>query len=100
MREMFNFQVLNTLRNITSTHSDLKIYDLVLESEVAHLEPQIPTCNGVPLVIEKNEAIKTDVEDKYVYDFYYSDLGTFDDSYIDKLMRYSRNNLFSRESTV
>ncbi len=64
------------------THIDVKIYDLVLEGE-AQLKPDIPTCNGVPFVVEKCEVPK----DKYVYDIYYSDKGTIDDSYIDCLMR-------------
>lgn len=62
----------------------IKVYDLVPEGELLTKEESI-TCNGEPLVVEKSnseEAVQ------YVYDFYYSDMGTFDDTYIDQLMRY------------
>ena len=64
----------------------MNIYDLVLEGE-EQIKPDIPTCNGIPLVVEKCELSKE--EAKYVYDIYYSDNGALiDDSYLDCLMRY------------
>jgi hypothetical protein len=62
----------------------MKIYDLVLEE---HSKGEIATCNGIPLVVEKCEVSKED-ENKCVFDLYYCEGGTFDDSYIDRLMRY------------
>lgn len=49
-------------------------------------------------MVEKHQAAKAEPEENYVYDFYYSDQGTFDDSYIDKLMRLIFNSfLLSNE---
>jgi hypothetical protein len=41
-------------------------------------------CNGIPLTVEK---VDVEQEDEYVYDVYYADVGDFDDSYIDQLLR-------------
>lgn len=73
------------MRNI-DTPSDhiFKVYDLVLESDNS-FKADVVTCNGIPLDVEKCEVQKD--KEKYVYDFYYSDRGTVDDSYIDRLMR-------------
>lgn len=76
-------QVLSAFRNIEDAEVPVKVYDLVPEGEPPAGDDAV-TCNGVPLVVEKNT-----LEEKvqYVYDFYYSDVGTFDDTYIDQLMR-------------
>ena len=42
-------------------------------------------CNGVPMVVETCAAETK--QDVFVYDYYYSEVGTIDDSYLDQLMR-------------
>lgn len=75
------------MRNLDIADS-WKIYDLELEE---HQQCEIATCNGVPLVVEKCEVLKE--ESKCVFDVYYCEEGTFDDGYIDRLMRYRNSFL-------
>ncbi|XP_046656797.1 probable RNA polymerase II nuclear localization protein SLC7A6OS isoform X2 [Daphnia pulicaria] len=75
------YKVLNTFRDLDATNT-MKVYDLVLEE---HEKGEIATCNGIPLVVEKCEVLKEN-EKECVFDLYYCEGGTFDDSYIDRLM--------------
>ena len=68
----------------SESESSLKIYDLVCEGEVDQT-PDVVMCNGVPLVVEKCSAKPE--QDVYVYDYYYSEVQTIDDTYLDQLMR-------------
>ncbi len=72
------------MRDLDITNT-MKIYDLVLEE---HSKNEIATCNGIPLVVEKCEILQEDADKKCVFDVYYCEGGTFDDSYVDRLMRY------------
>lgn len=83
-------KVLNNLRNLDVLDNKFKVYDLVLEKE-DHLKSGTVTCNGIPLMVEKNEIAQVEEpSEKYVYDLYFSDIkGAIDDSYIDSLMRYA-----------
>lgn len=75
-------QVLSSLRKLEGL-SDLQVVDLVEDGELESRprEPEVVTCNGVPLVVEQAP--------QYVYDYYYAEGGTsIDASYFDQLLRY------------
>ena len=66
--------------------SDLQVYDLVLEMGGVTAQPEIVTCNDVPMTVEKSGP--SPEQEKYVYDFYYIDQENLDiGAYIDGLMR-------------
>jgi len=63
--------------------SNLKVYDLIREGEQPDDSDTI-MCNGVPMVVEKCAAEPK--KDVFVYDYYYSEVGTIDDTYLDQLL--------------
>lgn len=67
------------MRNIDEAH-DVKMYDLVAEDEEnLSNKPEVVTINGVPMQVEHVKP--------YVYDYYYCEGQTIDDTYIDQLMK-------------
>jgi len=78
------YTVTSTFSNVNegASESDLKVYDLVREGESNKNDTIM--CNGVPMVVETCAAETK--QDVFVYDYYYSEVGTIDDSYLDQLM--------------
>ena len=80
------YKMLSIRRSLEECESEssLKIYDLVCEGEVDKTDVDVDMCNGVPSVVG-NCSAKPE-KDVYVYDYYYSEVGTIDETYLDQLM--------------
>jgi len=78
------YTITDTFSNLNENEpkTDVKVYDLVREGERDRSDTIM--CNGVPMMVEK--CATESEQDSFVYDYYYSEVGTIDDTYLDQLM--------------